>query len=39
MDCLTLKGRQEKNCESVKGKFVMKIFFQIILNKVLNPKC
>ena len=33
------KGASTKNCESVKkGKFVMKSFFQIILNKVLNPQ-
>ena len=34
-----LKGASTKNCESVKGKFVTKTFFQIILNKVLNPQC
>ena len=34
------KEASTKNCESVKKcKFVMKIFFQIILNKVLNPQC
>ena len=34
MDSLTLREHHKKNCESVKkGKFVMKIFFQIILNK------
>ena len=27
MDFLTLKEYQQKNCESVKSKFVMKIFF------------
>ena len=31
------KGASKKNCESVKkGKFVMKIFFQIMLNEVLK---
>ena len=39
MDCLTLKQHQQKICESVKGKFVTKIFLQIILNKVLNTQC
>ena len=39
MDCLTLKQHQQKNCEYVKGKFVMKMFLQIILNKVLNTQC
>ena len=34
------KEASTKSCESIKkGKFVMKIFFQIILNKVLNPQC
>ena len=32
MDCLNLKEHHEKDCEPVKGKFVMKIFFQIIFN-------
>ena len=37
MDFLTLKEASTKNCESVeKGKFMMKIFFQTPLNKVLK---
>ena len=34
------KEASTKNCESVKKcKFLMKIFFQIILNKVFNLQC
>ena len=40
MGCLTLREHQQKTVNLLKkGKFVMKIFFQIILNKVLNPQC
>ena len=40
IDCLTLREHQPKTVNLFKnGKFVMKIFFQIILNKVVNPQC
>ena len=36
MDCLTLRKHQQKTETVKKYKSVMKIFFYVILNKVLN---
>ena len=39
MNCFTLREHGQKTVNLLKkGKFMMKIFFQIMLNKVLNPQ-